>query len=695
MTGSGQPFARAELVRAWADALGPNAEVALPRGWVERYLGDQLDLLIEAFGQPQFCPEPVAEVGADLVAQGFTGEPGLGLTVELLGPALAGLLGSAVPTGRVGALIGALVAGYGTALRRRIVEQGDAWLREVFDSAPVGMVISRLNGTITQANVALTTMLHYAPGRLAAREIGELFHPDDQALLHAAYQALRDGTRERFHNRVKLLAANGDTTWVALTVSVQRDVAANPTHHLTMVEDLTDRQLLEQRFRHQSLHDLLTGLPNRLHFGLHLAALLERDRSAAVMLCKTDLDGFAVVNDGLGQDIGDLLLRSVAQRLQALVAQQHAMVARFDAGEFAILIEESPTTPSAAALAASINAELSEPVYLNGRGVSVSACVGVVRRTAGETDAKELIRAAEATLHRAQRTGRGQWGLYDPPADAAERARYALAVAMPEAWESGQVTLSYQPLVRLDPAASDACRMVALAALLCWEHPDYGVVAHEDCIDLAEQTGLVLSIGPWMLQQACEHLRSYRDQLDFAVPPVRVDLTTYLTQDPDLVAVVHDALQATRLQPEDIQLGMPVEVIVAGYGDAVDNIGTLADIGVRTVLTRYGQAVGNLVLLETLPVHGVELAGRLVDMAAQPGSVVRSALSSLVPLIRRTGTALVVAGLDSVAQLDWWRDVGADSARGDVFAPPVPPHAVPAQLRRRRPRSRNGQCAQG
>ncbi|MGH3775096.1 MAG: putative bifunctional diguanylate cyclase/phosphodiesterase [Pseudonocardiaceae bacterium] len=677
------PFSRTELIRAWSDGISSATDQSTPAEDSDAFLRDLLDRLIDALGQAEFCSQPAVEVGSRLVGRGFTGAQSLGATVEILGQALLeqhelrtveGL------SGKVASLLGALASGYTTALRHRVLAQDEARFREVFDSAPVGMVISRLDGTITQTNGALTEMLHYSPAEFAVREISELFHRDDAALLQAAYQALRDGTRERFQNRVKLLAGNGDTTWVALTVTVLRDAAGSPAHHLTMVEDFTDRQLLEQRVRHQSLHDLLTGLPNRLHFAIHLEALLERKRSAAVMLCKIDLDGFAVVNDGLGQGVGDLLLRSVAGRLQALVAGERAMVARFDADEFAILIEESPTTPTAATLAASINTELSEPVHLAGRGLAVSACVGVVRRTAGETDAKELIRAAEATLHRAQRTGRGQWGLYDPPADAEQRARYALATAMPEAWETGQVTLCYQPMVRLDPAAADAGRTVVLAALLRWDHPERGVVAHEECVTLAEQTGLVLSIGPWMLRQACEQFGSWRDQLGLAVPPVRVDLTTHLTQDPDLVAVVHGALKACQLRPEDIQLGMPVEVVVAGHGDAEDNVGTLADIGVHTTLIRFGQAVGNLALLESLPAQGVELAGRLVHLAAQPDSVMHAALAGLVPLMRRTGTTVVVAGIDSVEQVDWWRQIGADSARGTAFAPPVAPQAIPGLL---------------
>ncbi|MGH3721941.1 MAG: putative bifunctional diguanylate cyclase/phosphodiesterase [Pseudonocardiaceae bacterium] len=706
MTGPAQPVSRAGLARAWLDGVSPTAEVPLVGGWVEECLRDQLNRLVDALVREPLRPGPAADVGTELVARGFIGEQSLGATVEILGhglPTLPELRIVEGLAGKVVSLLAALASGYASALRYRTRAERETWFWEVFDTTPVGMVISRLDGTVTETNSALTEILHYPPAGLTGHHLSELFHPTDAAPLQSAYQTLVDGEQDRFQCRVKALTGRGDTTWVALTVSVLRDAVGTPTQHVTTVEDVTDQRLLEQRVRHQSLHDLLTGLPNRLHFAGHLDSVLERDHDAAVMLCKIDLDCFAVVNEGLGQGFGDLLLRSVAARLQSLFAGEYAFVARFDDDEFAILVEESPITPDAATLAARINAELSEPVYLAGRGLAVSACMGiVVRRNAGEADTKELIRAAEATLHRARRTGRGQWGLFDRSADAEERARYALATAMPEAWENGQVTLSYQPLVRLDPAASDAGRPVALAALLRWEHPEHGVrghgvdghgvdghgvvahgvVAHEECLALAEQTGLVLTIGPWMVRQACEQLRGWRDRLGVAVPPVRVDLTTYLTQDPDLVAVVRDALAATGLRPEDLQLGMPSEVIAAGHGDAVDNVVTLADIGVRTVLTRYGQAVGNLVLLESLPVHGVEIAGSLVDAAARtPDSVVRAGVAGLVPLIRRTGAAVVVAGIDDTEQVSWWRAAGADSARGAALAPPVAPQDIAALLR--------------
>jgi diguanylate cyclase (GGDEF)-like protein/PAS domain S-box-containing protein len=690
----------AELVRAWSDAMSSHSEVPIPSYWVEECLRDQLGRLVDVLRNQEYRPELTGLVGETLVSKGFTSEHALDRTLEVLSRALPKMPELHTIAGfdnKIPALLDGLATGYAAALPRRTQEDREVWYRDVvtsildmFDSAPLGLTISRLDGTVTEINPGLTEVLHYPPAKLAGQELREIFHPDDAAALTAAYQALSDrtqgpysceGRKRGFQRKVKLLAANGDTVWAVLTVLVLRDASEHPTHHLTMVEDITDRQLLEQRVRHQTLHDLLTGLPNRLHFAIHLEAVLERDRQAAVLLCKIDLDRFAVVNDGLGLGSGDFMLRSVAARLQALFVGERAFLARFGADEFAILIEESPTTPTAATLAALINAELAEPVYFASRALSASACIGFVRRTPGEADANELIRAGEATLHRAKRTGRGQWAMYDPPADAKQRAQYALAADMPAAWENGEITLSYQPLVRLDPTAADAGSIVAFAILLHWEHPEHGVVTHEDCLVLAEQTGLVLSIGRWMLQQACDQLRSWRDQLDAPVPPVRVDLTTHLTQDPDLVAVVRAALAKAHLRPEEVQLGMPAEAIVAGRGDAVDNVGTLAAIGVPTVLTRYGQALGSLALLETLPVHGVELAGPWMGATApKPDSVVRSALASLVPLIRRTGATVAVTGIDNAREADWWRHVGADAARGGAFGPPVEPATVPALL---------------
>ena len=671
----------------------------LPAGQGTPLIAGLLDRLIEMLTEATFAPRPAAEVGARLVENGFVGARSLGVTLEVLAkalPAQAELQTAASLPGKVASLLGELASGYATALRRRTLDQqeevksalvraireGEARFREVFSSTPVGSAISELNGAITQTNAALADILGYAPVELVGRDVHELFHPEDAKLLTATYRNLAEGQRSRFRARVKLLDAKGDTTWASLAASVLRDAEGTPTHHVTMVEDVTDAHLLEERLRHQTLHDLLTGLPNQEYFWIHLQSVLERARPGeTVTLCKIDLDGFAVVNDGHGHEAGNLVLRSVATRLKQLVADQPAMVARFGADEFAIVIEESANPPDPVALAKAINSELSEPVYLGEYGLAVSAGIGLVRRRANGIEAAELVRIADTTLHRAKRIGRAQWGLDDPHADAGERARYTLAMSMPGAWENGQVTLRYQPLVRLDPAAADTGRIVAVQALLHWEHPERGVLVPEECVALAEQTGLVISIGLWMLQQACAALRAWRDLLGTGTPPLRVDLTAHLAHDPDLMAVLRDALNATRLRPEELQLGIPVGPISAGCHDTEDNLRALADAGVGIVLTRYGQSIGNLAMLENRPVQAVDITDPSVRVSAQqPDSIVREALGALVPLIRRTGTAVVVGGVDCAEEADWWRSIGIDSARGAALAAPCEAEHVPALL---------------
>jgi diguanylate cyclase (GGDEF)-like protein/PAS domain S-box-containing protein len=694
-----EPVLPADVTRTWSDALNTTAYVPLSDQQLAHFVRDLLARLIDALTQTRFSPCPATDVGAELVRQGFVGEQSLGVTVEFLARALPvhDELRTVVELpGKIASLLGELASGYATALRRRTLDQqeevksalvrtireGEARFREVFSSTPVGSAISELNGTMTQTNAALTEILGYSPRELVGRNVRELFHPEDVASLAATYRNLAHGRRSRFRARVKLLDAKGDTTWASLAVSLLRDADGTPTHHVTMVEDVTDVHLLEQRLRHQTLHDLLTGLPNQEYFWIHLQSVLERARpGATVTLCKIDLDGFAVVNDGHGHEAGNLVLRSVATRLKQLVEDQPAMVARFGADEFAIVIEESANPPDPVALAKAINSELSEPVYLGEYGLAVSAGIGLARRPANGVEAAELVRIADTTLHRAKRIGRAQWGLDDPHADADERAPYMLAMSMPEAWENGRVTLRYQPLVRLDPAAADSGRIVAVQALLHWDHPERGVLAPEECVALAEQTGLVVSIGPWMLQQACAALRAWRELLGTGIPPLRVDLTALLAQDPDLMAVLRGALNATRLQPEDLQLGIPVGSMVAGCHDTEDNLRALADAGVPTVLTKYGQTVGNLAMLESRPVQAVDITDPSVRISAQqPDSIVREALGALVPLVRRTGTAVVVGDVDSAEDAGWWRSIGVDSARGTAFAPPCEPDEIPALL---------------
>ena len=682
---------RAELARQWAGALSRTAYVPLSRGDIEAMLGGLLDGLLDALLAAEFSAGAGTEAGRRLVAAHFTGEQSLSRTVEVLGvalPASPELRGVDGLAGKVVSLLGELASGYANALRVRTLDQqetvklallkasenarkrleaSEVNFRELFASSAVGIAISDLDGKLLEANETLGDIVGRPAAELVGQYVHELFHPEDTATFVAAYQGLLSGRnpRLRLDRQLRLLGKDGEPVWAYLAVSLLHDLAGRPTRQVTVVEDVTELHLLGDRLSHQSLHDALTGLPNQQFFVSTLESVVGRDSPSSVKLFKLDLDGFAVVNDGLGRRVGDQLLRSVAARLLSVVAGEKATVARFGADEFAILVEDSPTSPDVATLAERINTELAEPVYIDGNGMAVSACIGVVEHRGGVTDPAELLRAAETTLRRVKSGGTRQWGLFDPHRDVAERARRRLAATMPSAWENGEVGLEYQPLARLADG-----EIVGVEALLRWDHPERGPIPHRECLSLAEETGLVLPLGDWMLCKACEQLSA----LGWAVPVLHVNLTAQQSNDPDLVSCVRRALRKSGSDAARLLVGMPATALASDVGDAEDNVRALGDLGVAIALLEYGGAE-DLARLEDPAVRTVRVAHGLVDrvaLASPDDSLVAAAVPGLLAPVRARGITVIAADLRTRAQAAWWHAAGADVGQGRYLAPPGP-----------------------
>ncbi|MGH3755639.1 MAG: putative bifunctional diguanylate cyclase/phosphodiesterase [Pseudonocardiaceae bacterium] len=433
-----------------------------------------------------------------------------------------------------------------------------------------------------------------------------------------------------------------------------------------------DLHLLRQRLSHQALHDLQTGLPNRVHFASHLETVLgQLDPSAIVTVLHLDLDGFSAINDGLGHHAGDRLLNVVARRLENAVSDQRAMVARLGADEYAIFIEPGQPVPNVGALAELINTELAEPFYLDRIGIAVTATIGAVQRGAGEFTAQELMRAAGATLRRLGGRGTRQWDLFDPDIDAAERTELQLAAAMPGALESGELQVTYQPVVTLDRRT-----LVGIEAALSWPHPQHGVLSNDQCVQAAERTGVAHAVGQWLLRTAAEQAVSWRQRSGDEVPPVVVNLTPSQAQDPDLVTRVRAVLAQTGLAPAQLELRAPANVIRTasgelageGGGHAEDNLRVLADLGVRAGLYDFGGGIGELRCLADLPVCTVRIARPVSEqVAADPSRILSQAAQALVHIVRAAGVDVVAFPVDSEEQAACWPWIGANWAVGALF----------------------------
>lgn len=685
---------RGELARLWAKALDDTAYVPTARKDLERTLRALLDELVDIVGARSFSPTAAREVGVALVAEHFTAEQSVSRTVELLGEALPAqpeLQGVDRLPGKVIAVLGALAAGFAAALRVRTLDQqeqvkrallqanrdaerelrvSEAKFREVYTSSAAGIAISDLDGTLVQTNQALGEILADPSAEFAGRSLRELLHPDDADALQAACRELLTGGRTRFRpsRRFRLIGRDGEPAWTYLAVSLLHDADGTPTQQVTIVEDVTELHLLGEQLRHQCLHDALTGLPNQQFF----VSTLERalGRGGRVTVYTIDLDSFAVINDGFGRQVGDRVLQWVATQLRS-VAGQDATVARFGADRFAILIENSAPTPDVGALAARINTALAEPVYFGTHGIAVSCSIGITSREGGGIEPADLLRAAEAALHRVKSTSKRQWALHDPDRDGEHRARCRLAAAMPGAWENGEVSVEYQPMVRLHDGS-----VAAVQALLRWDHPQRGTLSHQECLNLATRTGLALPLGQWMLQLAAEQFAARRPQrADHGEPGplLQVDLLPPHAHDPDLVTIVSRALDSAGLTSARLRIGLPMSALSTEEDEPADNLHVLSDLGVGIAMLGCSGA-GALAHLEDLPIDTVELAPHLVARVTDRGadSAVARAVPPLVQLVRGCGASVIARTIHTPDQATWWRRAGADLAQGPYFAPPGP-----------------------
>jgi diguanylate cyclase (GGDEF)-like protein/PAS domain S-box-containing protein len=691
----------AGLARDWAVVASRTTYLPMSGTEIELLLTRLIRRLVSAAAAETVNEQAAVEVAAELVAHDFTGSSSVARSIEILANGLPRLVELQHVDQRATAIqrvLGVLAGGYAEALRQRTLNEqeqvtqalleakveaerdlqvSETRFRQIFSEAAVGIALSDPDGTLVAANRGFAELVGRVPEDLIGAALPELLHTQDDPTLGAVYHELASGERTHFRHRGQLTAASGEVTWTSLSGSLLHDPDGIPIQHIIIADDITELQLLQQELSEQALHDRLTLLPNEHYFMSHLRQVLESaSPSVQVTLCRVNLDNFSVINDGIGRMAGESLLCSVAGRLRDLVAGERAMVARMGNDDFAILIEDDSDRRDLSTLATNVNDQLAEPLYLDNRGIAVSGGVGIVRRPARGISANELIRAADATLHRVKRNGRGQWGLYDAQADTQQRERAQLFAEMPGAWENGEITVQYQPVCRLDSGLT-----VALQALLRWDRAIGMVLSHTECLALAEQTGLVVSLGRWMVQKTCRmHSQMSHEQQDRA-PLLWVDLTAGLSQDPDLVAVVNDALSATGLRAEQLRLGVPMVALARKRGDVVDNVGVLAGLGVEVALLGATASPGYLAAyLEDLPVGAVEIAPDIVArVARRPGndSVVVRAVRNAISLVHSAGATVTVPGVDTAEQAQWWRSAGADTAWGAHFGPPVPDVGLP------------------
>ncbi|CRK60439.1 Sensory box/GGDEF family protein [Alloactinosynnema sp. L-07] len=688
------PGEREAFAEQWATALAASGYVAMDRRTLVENVGKYAEILLAALAAEQFDPGPVARIGGTLVELGLTYPQTLSASIQLIGDGLPRLAGRA-NTGRIPAVQAAFAAGFATAMRQKIFHDqeeirraafdarrgaenallaSEARFRAMFTQSAVGIGIADRYGTLTEVNAACARMFGYDVKDMAGLHIDQLRFPDEPAAMRAPLKEMLAGERDSYRMERMLRKVDGTPLWTDLSVTLVRDGDGAPNFVVGMVEDITDRHTLEQRLRHQANHDPLTGLGNRALFTERLNAAFALGGEHRVGLCYLDLDGFKVINDSLGHDIGDQLLIAVAARLDRMVSGADRMVSRMGGDEFVVLVEHCAGVDQMVDLAERILTALSEPVRIGGHRLTVSASIGLVDRAVTTATPAETMRDADVTLYWAKGDGKNRWAVYDSERNAREVARFTLAARMPAAVESDEFYVDYQPIVRL----SDG-RLVGVEALVRWAHPEFGRLGPDQFIGLAEETGLIVPLGRWVLREATRQARRWRDAYGDRAPWMSVNLAARQTEEPTLVADVTTILRAARLPPSSVQLELTESAIMGSAGASLKALRELADLGVRIAIDDFGTGYSNLAYLRHLPVHAIKLAGTFMEgLRDTPDADPADAriVATLVELAHALGHNVVAEGVEDPEQAERLRAIGCDSAQGWLFAKPGPPEEI-------------------
>jgi diguanylate cyclase (GGDEF)-like protein/PAS domain S-box-containing protein len=434
---------------------------------------------------------------------------------------------------------------------------------------------------------------------------------------------------------------------------------------LTTYEDITDRRAAEAQIAHLAHHDALTCLPNRVLFHEELdRALAFARRRSALALHYLDLDQFKAVNDTLGHPVGDCLLQAVAQRLQSGVREADT-VARLGGDEFAIVQPAIESATDAEGLASRLIQLLQVPFEIGGQQIVIGASIGIAVAPQDGLDADQLMKCADLALYQSKSDGRGIHRLFRPEMDAAMQARCTLEADLRQALSAGQLQLLYQPLVDV------RTRTVAgFEALLRWQHPTNGLVPPDRFIPLAEETGLIIPIGEWILGEACAAATRWPDRLKVAV-----NLSAAQFKSHNLIPAVRAALNRSGLDPGRLEIEITETVMLQDTEATLTTLHQVRQAGIQIAMDDFGTGYSSLSYLRRFPFDRIKIDQSFVrDLGKRADCI--AIVRAVTALGNELGMAITAEGVETAQQLDTLERAGCTEAQGFLFSPAVPEGAV-------------------
>jgi diguanylate cyclase (GGDEF)-like protein/PAS domain S-box-containing protein len=520
--------------------------------------------------------------------------------------------------------------------------------------------------TVRWQSPSVAQQLGHDPDHWLGRRLTELVHPEDQPEVERLLRTSgKPGDPVTFSARFR--HAQGD--WRHLETIADIRLADPDVQGIVLsMRDVTARQALEDELRHQAFHDALTGLANRALFEEHLVQALARARRhhQPVAILFLDLDDFKTINDSLGHEAGDELLRAAAIRIAGVVRADDT-AARLGGDEFAVLADTSDDEDDARTIAARLLAALAEPFDVAGRELRVSVSVGLAWSD-GSIGARELMRDADTAMYAAKDAGKNTIRVFEAGMHRRVLDRLELTGELQQAIEQEQFELEYQPVVNFQTG-----QIYGAEALVRWAHPERGRVAPMEFIPLAEETGLIVPLGAWILRTACEQASRWNQELPDRPPiTIGVNVSTRQLHDPSFPDLVRGVLASTGVEPGSLALEITESLLPEDGAAVTEQLAQLAALGVHIAVDDFGTGYSALSRLHHYPIDTVKIDRSFITgLESDSGKV--QLVQGIVSLAETLNLVVVAEGIELPAQAEQLRAMRAHYGQGYLFSPPVAP----------------------
>jgi diguanylate cyclase (GGDEF)-like protein/PAS domain S-box-containing protein len=555
------------------------------------------------------------------------------------------------------------------ALLRR---QSEARFSSLVQNSSDVVTVVEADSTIRYVSPSVERVLGYAAEQLEGTKLTDVIHPEDKANVllflgggargvddHPALTEYRMRHRDAFWLQVETLRTN------LLHDPNVKGIVLN-------TRDVSERKAFEEQLAHQAFHDAVTGLANRALFKDRVEHALERTGrdGQAVSVLFMDLDDFKTINDSLGHAAGDRLLAEVGDRVRTTLRQADT-AARLGGDEFAILLDDGGDGVDAAEVAARILGALEGPFHLEGKEVFARASIGIATaestRPAGPAGAEELLRNADVAMYMAKEAGKNRYQVFEPAMHHTALRRLELKADLQRAVDNGEFVLHYQPVIELETG-----RIEGLEALLRWQHPTRGTVPPLDFVSLAEETGLIVPIGRWVLREACLQARRLQEAYPITPPlHMAVNLSARQLQRPEIVGEIAEILLETGLESNSLVLEITESVMMQDMDLSIQRLAELKELGVKLAVDDFGTGYSSLNYIRRFPVDILKVDKSFVDGVNLGGeeSALTAAIIELAAILKLRPVA---EGIERADQLEKLLALKCDLGQGFYFAKPLP-----------------------